>query len=624
MANLRRVPYTKPIPEGVAFVTHKGTPHVRYKDRLGKPVLAPLTEDGRRMRLLSRKWYGEYTDADGCSQCVPLSTDKTAAQQMLTELVRKAELGKAGIVDPFERHRRRPLVDHLAEWETSLRASGASAKYVSQTVACARRVVKGCRFALMNDLSASRVQQYLADLRERRRTLPPLDPAKVTYAKVELAQLLGVKPPAILALVRRHRLEATGKGKARRYPKTTAEALRSLRTRGRSIKTSNLYLDAIKQFTAWLVQDRRLPDNPLAHLSGGNVKLDRRHDRQTLMADQLCRVIQSAGQSARKFRGLTGTDRAMLYSVACASGFRASELASLHPDDFTLDDEPPTVTLAAEYAKNGKTAVQPLPPDMVEIVRGYLASRQADQPIWPGTWPKKAAEMISLDLEAVGIPYVVEGTDGPLYADFHALRHSFIALLDKSGATLKEAMQLARHSDPKLTMAVYGRAQLHDLGQAVSRLPSLRSAPVTESAALAATGTNGRSDDSFRPACATVDGSCASVSSVEHSSMGESREGQSKKPLVLQGVESDCDQLRLIEESSPNVTLFELLSRESRALLFSNAMLLLALRRFGCRSRKEFESRPGSKRNPLRTRALALSVNWMVEKFCEKTVRRSG
>ena len=34
-------------------------------------------------------------------------------------------------------------------------------------------------------------------------------------------------------------------------------------------------------------------------------------------------------------------------------------------------------------------------------------------------------------------------------------------------------MRLARHSDPKLTMAVYGRTQLHDLAAAVSRLPSL-------------------------------------------------------------------------------------------------------------------------------------------------------
>ena len=52
--------------------------------------------------------------------------------------------------------------------------------------------------------------------------------------------------------------------------------------------------------------------------------------------------------------------------------------------------------------------------------------------------------MLRIDLDAAAIPYAVEGPDGPLYADFHALRHCYIALLDKSGATLKEAMQLAR------------------------------------------------------------------------------------------------------------------------------------------------------------------------------------
>src|SRR6185436_10818325 len=31
-----------------------------------------------------------------------------------------------------------------------------------------------------------------------------------------------------------------------------------------------------------------------------------------------------------------------------------------------------------------------------------------------------------LDLDAAGIPYAVDGPDGLLYADFHALRHSFI------------------------------------------------------------------------------------------------------------------------------------------------------------------------------------------------------
>ena len=78
-------------------------------------------------------------------------------------------------------------------------------------------------------------------------------------------------------------------------------------------------------------------------------------------------------------------------------------------------------------------------------------------PVWPGTWQERGADMLRIDLDVVGIPYVVEGGDGPLHADFHCLRHSFVAMLDRSGETLKEAMQLSRHSDPKLTAAVYGR-----------------------------------------------------------------------------------------------------------------------------------------------------------------------
>src|SRR5687767_837265 len=81
--------------------------------------------------------------------------------------------------------------------------------------------------------------------------------------------------------------------------------------------------------------------------------------------------------------------------------------------------------------------------------------------------------MFRLDLDAAGVPYVVDGPDGRRYADCHSLRHTYIALVDKTGATLKEAMQLARHSDPKLTMAVYGRARLADLATAVGRLPTL-------------------------------------------------------------------------------------------------------------------------------------------------------
>src|SRR5204862_1432763 len=48
--------------------------------------------------------------------------------------------------------------------------------------------------------------------------------------------------------------------------------------------------------------------------------------------------------------GLAGLDRAVLYAVAGASGFRAGELATLTPESFALDADPPTVTLPAEAA----------------------------------------------------------------------------------------------------------------------------------------------------------------------------------------------------------------------------------------------------------------------------------
>jgi hypothetical protein len=309
MASLFHPKYTRPLPADAEVVTrqHKGKPRRFVKLREGgKPVFYPLTKSGNSYLMPVEKWWGKYRDHNGEEQRVSLSENKTVAQQMLGALVKKAELAKVGIADPFEDHRARPLAEHMDEWEASLKAEGDGEQHVKQTVACVRRILDGCRFVFMADLSASAVQQYLAGLRTSRRELPPLEPGKEWYTKKELARALGVTPPAIPPLVKRHRLAATGNGKARKFPRATAEALYALRTRGRSIKTTNLYLDAIKAFCNWLVQDRRAADNPLAHLSGGDVKLERRHDRQTLSTHQLAAILTAARGSAWTFRGLAG------------------------------------------------------------------------------------------------------------------------------------------------------------------------------------------------------------------------------------------------------------------------------------------------------------------------------
>src|SRR5262245_46731374 len=128
MARLFRQAYTKPIPPGAVPCKLKGKPAVRFIAD-GRTVTAPLTKNGDRIRLLSEKWYGEYIDGDGITKREPLSTDKTAAGQVLAELERRSELERAGIRDPFRDHRKRPLSEHRDAWEASLRANGRGDEY---------------------------------------------------------------------------------------------------------------------------------------------------------------------------------------------------------------------------------------------------------------------------------------------------------------------------------------------------------------------------------------------------------------------------------------------------------------------------------------------------------------
>lgn len=141
------------------------------------------TAGAKRKRVKSRKWYGRVP---GSPKRIPLSANKVAAQQMLAELVRKAELRKANIFDPFEAHRTRPLLEHVADFEAYLKAKG-NGKHARDAAARVRRVVNGCGFAFIGDLALSRVQQLLAALPGDRRAVLPLDPAKEWYTRTELA-----------------------------------------------------------------------------------------------------------------------------------------------------------------------------------------------------------------------------------------------------------------------------------------------------------------------------------------------------------------------------------------------------------------------------------------------------
>ena len=73
-------------------------------------------------------------------------------------------------------------------------------------------------------------------------------------------------------------------------------------------------------------------------------------------------------------------------------------------------------------------------------------------------------------------------------ADFHSIRHTYISGIVASGASVKVAQTLARHSTPTLTIGRYAHARLHDLQGALDGLPD--QSPTIEPGVLRATGTD--------------------------------------------------------------------------------------------------------------------------------------
>ncbi len=267
-------------------------------------------------------------------------------------------------------------------------------------------------------------------------------------------------------------------------PSAVMGAVATLRDKGLSARTINAHLTAAKQFSRWLRRDGRCLDDPLAGLAKLNEADDRRVIRRPLEPAELRKLVD-ATRSALPWGRMTGPDRVMLYTIGAATGFRRSELASLTPQAFRLDDNPPVIVCEAGYTKNGKLAEQPIPAPLAEALRPWLATRPAGRAVFD-TMPERTGRMLKDDLILARIdPIDASGR----VVDMHSLRHGYITALAKSGVGIKTLQTLARHSDPKLTLNTYSHLTLHDTAAALDCLPDL-TGPGPNLETLAATGTD--------------------------------------------------------------------------------------------------------------------------------------
>ena len=443
--------FTRPIPQGAKIVITDGQRFARFKYH-GKVILAPLTKDGKRCRIETEEHYIRYKGADGVWRREKGYTDLEATEAKLRDIRRREERKQAGVADPFEDHYTRPLVEkidrdkqgriariaggHLGDFYEALSKKNRSREGVWHKVSQVATILTACGFKRIPEIEAFAVERFLAELADN----------------------------------------------------------------GRAIDTCNHYLSAFKHFCAWLVRNRRMRDNPVAHLEKQNPEQDRRRIRRELSAEEVERLLEATAASPKVCRGLTGMDRFVLYYVALGSGLRAHEIACLTPESFDLDGEIPLVVVEARTSKHGKRDEQPLQPDLVPILREYLKGKPAGEPVWPGSWYRQAAKMLRIDLKAAEIPYV---DDQGRYADFHAQRHTYITVAGRH-LPLQMAQLLARHGDVRMTQR-YMHLELRDAASAASQLPPLVRGKKGGREALQATGTEDRRPDPLPHPCQESD-----------------------------------------------------------------------------------------------------------------------
>ena len=248
-------------------------------------------------------------------------------------------------------------------------------------------------------------------------------------------------------------------------------------------QTKKHHRAALRQFCRHLTRKRILAGNPMADVGAPRVRRIV-HERRAFAAGEIAR-LHAATRPRPDFRGLSGEQRDLVYTIGLAAGLRASEIAALRPAHLDLGRERPHVHLPGTETKNGEPARVPLPAHLAACLAAYVTRVGPEERLFPGNWAKhkEAGVMLRRDLEAAGVPYKTrEG-----FGDFHALRHTFITNLIRAGVPPKIVQTLARHSTITLTLDRYTAVEQSELFDAINRPEFVQSLDAPPSSA----GTNG-------------------------------------------------------------------------------------------------------------------------------------
>lgn len=315
---------------------------LKWKERCSVRVFRSTYKVRSGKTKQTKKWYIELKDHNYIVRRFVAFTDKSQSELLgrqierlvnykvageqpdpqlsrwLTEIPEKMrnKFVEIGLLDSCKAAAGRLLTEHVEDFRVSLDAKGNTSEHVKKTVSRLRRVIEGCKFKSWTDISASKVQRFLAGLRNNEN--------------------------------------------------------------GISAQTFNYYLKATKQFCRWMVDNRRASENPLSHLKAINAEADKRHPRRSLELDEVRLLLETTYNGPKRMK-ITGPERAMLYRLAIETGLRLNELRSLTVDSFDFEACTVTVNAAYSKRRRQDTLpLKPDTANMLkEFLRGKLPHASA-------------------------------------------------------------------------------------------------------------------------------------------------------------------------------------------------------------------------------------------------------
>ncbi len=363
------------------------------------------------------------------------TTDKAAAERILSKHVAGAALRRDGVIDATQdRHAeegRKPLVEHVSAYIAHCRHAGHAPHHVSQKESQIARMIESTGASRLAELTADALETHLSLLKDK----------------------------------------------------------------NLSARSMNFSRQIAVGFVAWCVRTGRAATNPLRVVPKQDETRDRRRVRRPLTDDEMTRLLAVARERGRDAwylaAALAGLRKGDMQRLTWADVNFAAGTVTLRHGKAKRVDVIPMHPQLAEALRRRQEARPGVPTALVwsdtvgdvtrlkDFLRAGIARREVvkdddGNPV-----------MIGEGNEAEPKTRIVVEDDEGRVIDLHALRTTLGTQLARAGVTPQVAQRIMRHSDYRTTLKHYTVLGLVDTTAAMDRLPGV----ARERHVQAATGT---------------------------------------------------------------------------------------------------------------------------------------